>query len=77
MERTTTTGQTKYIIYYRNSVKLAKFTTIFLPSEVLSNLQFRNFFQCTFVAMSAHCIPFLDVGTPVIIILRASIPAEA
>jgi hypothetical protein len=53
----------------RNNVKLVKFTTIFLPSEVLSNLQFRKFLQCTLATMSSHCVPFLEAGTPEIIIL--------
>jgi hypothetical protein len=53
----------------RNSVKLAKFITILLPSEVLSNLQFRKFLQCTLAAMSSHCIPFPEAETPEIIIL--------
>jgi hypothetical protein len=53
----------------RNSVKLAKFTTIFLPSEVLSNLQFRKFLQCTLAALSSHCILFPEAETPEIIIL--------
>ncbi len=53
----------------KNSVKLAKFTAIFLPSEVLSNLQFKKFLQCTLAAMSSHCVPIPEAGTAEIIIL--------